>query len=80
MKEDLSKLGLSVLETDPIRVPWFPRSHKDIDLFEQTLFQTDEYKDPSLFPEDAKYNERLLYVKNYQKPQNGIVNFLFALH
>ena len=43
-KSDLEVHGITLEESDPIQVPWFPRTLKDVDLIGQVLLEVNESK------------------------------------
>lgn len=77
VKEDLSIMGIHLMEADPITVPWFPRTRSDLDKIGQTLLTIDpkELEENKHHPSysDLEYRRRRDKIasigKNYKMGQ-----------
>jgi ACT domain-containing protein len=65
-KADLEIMGIHLEEADPITVPWFPRTEKDIDLIGQVLLEVNESKDHVQF-QDEEYLKRRNFIATVAK-------------
>jgi hypothetical protein len=65
-KGELLTMGISLSESDPIVVPWFPRTKEDINKIGHVLLEVNESKEHSQF-QDIEYRDRRDFIAKVAK-------------